>query len=39
MIRIFENIDCMEGLSKYADLLKSRKVLALIDAPYGIGEA
>lgn len=35
-IQIFENIDCMEGMEKYADLLKSRKTLAIVDPPYGI---
>lgn len=39
MIRIFENIDCMEGMEKYKDLLLSRKTLAIVDPPYGIGES
>lgn len=37
MTRIFENIDCMQGMEKYKDILTSRKVLAIVDPPYGIG--
>lgn len=36
-MRIFENIDCMLGLEKYKDVLKSRKVLAICDPEYGLG--
>ena len=37
MIRVFENIDCMEGMEKYRDLLTGRRTLAIVDPPYGIG--
>ena len=35
-MRIFENIDCMEGMQKYKDVLLSRNTLAIVDPPYGI---
>jgi len=35
-MRIFENIDCMKGMDKYSELLKGRKVLAIVDPPYNI---
>lgn len=38
MTQIFENIDCMLGMEKYSDLLKSRKVLAIVDPPYQIAD-
>lgn len=37
VIRIFENIDCMEGMEKYKDLLLYRKTLAIVDPEFGIG--
>jgi len=36
-MRIFENIDCMEGMVKYKDLLLSRNTVAIVDPPYGLG--
>ena len=35
MIRVFENIDCMEGMEKYRDLLTGRRTLAIVDPEYG----
>ena len=35
-MRIFENLDCMEGMDKYKDILTNRKTLAIVDPPYGI---
>ena len=37
-MRIFENIDNMQGMEKYKDILLSRNTLAIVDPPYGIGE-
>lgn len=34
-IRIYENVDCMEGMEKYKNLLLSRKTLAIVDPQYG----
>lgn len=38
MTQIFENIDCMIGMEKYSDLLRTRKVLAIVDPPYQIAD-
>jgi len=39
MLRVFEQCDCMEGMQKYKDILTSRRVLAIVDPPYGINIA
>src|SRR3990167_3543775 len=34
-MKVFENIDCMEGMKRYPDKYFE---LAIVDPPYGIGE-